>query len=325
MPEPRNPRLWSHDALRWAHFELRLSDRTCSHIARLETDATGLRRLGESIAADRVEARVRQLAAGLEGEPVQPSLFLPEDDGELQMQPLDRATIAHWIYGLPVGINDGQLQAALGSARRLEAINRVVAALARSFQAELRKEGLASVHGRDGAAADYARERELLARVLAGGLEERLGRQLVGREECVFIQLAARGLSPPGICVCEVCRLVFEGKRARRCARCNRSPLRAQPKPHHRTVVLANRATEKQVRSTVVGNSLLASITVPRGPRQTTYFLTCRCGREFPATDARTELCPSCGSRQGRQRRYRERAAERLPIPNNTRGLDYSR
>jgi len=302
---PLQLRHWSHAALHLAEFATHIPADCSDEVERLSCAARELEESGYERRAEECAIRARRL---LEAEHVSlpPVLYLPQvDGGVVSISGPSQGELASWRYNKTPALGDSDISGVLGPEAASEA-DRVMAALC-AVRSRPARRGRAREAAHPLRAGDRA-QRDHLEGLLQRGLADRLGRQLHGYEERIYVQLVGRGLDAGGLRVCEQCLLVFEAPRAAACAACRRSPVR--PKyPEHLRPVLPDRAAGVRTSVRVVGNRVVGSISRTRSTRQLRYIGTCQCGREFVAEDASRKHCRKCGSGRGRTARHREERA----------------
>lgn len=135
--------------------------------------------------------------------------------------------------------------------------------------------------------------RKGMSRLLTEHLMARVGKRLERPLSTVWLQLVARGITTPGIQVCDGCSVVFDCSHgdARRCPRCwgKRAP---------------------KVYPARDGGRHISIRVLPDGSYE--YMTACTdCGGEFPTKRADAERCPKCKPSTARSRLSRERARSR--------------
>jgi hypothetical protein len=305
------PRLWSHDALQRAQLAVSLrQDRdTRPAFAALER-AAGPYKAGDAD-AERNVLDARAQVDLLEDLEVTPSVLIPQPNGDLvdYLAP-DRSELAAWLYpGAPLVSEEVRTSVLGQQATEVDELLRCLLVWHRPARyARLDAEKARDLREQIG---------NKLQLVLVRGLESRLGKQLHGPEESVYVYLAARGVKAPELRVCECCLLTFRGRRAAKCESCRHSPVRPQLRPWHREVYVADRAATTRGQIDVVPNgdgvgTLNIAIVESRAARATTYVVECvgqsdECEGTFETTDARQQYCAVCRTPRMRTQRSRQR------------------
>jgi ribosomal protein L37E len=309
--ESSDPRLWSHAALRTAELGLHIRGELESPAVRQAVAARD--RADEAHHAGDADAEhlardAAERMARLEDLSKPPSVLIWQPDGCMADLPApDEAELDAWIFGgLPIRPDEVRERV---RGERAEAVRKLYRSLVIRHRVER--------HASDPRDAEKMRQGigRNLERMLTQGLENRLGQKLYGSEEHVYVYMTARGVRAPGLRVCEVCLLVFGAPRATRCSDCRHSPPRPSLRPWHDHVQLGDRAAGRWQQTQCVTNdngtaSFNFSVTSSRGPRVTTYRVTCaECGKQFDATSAAWRYCESCGAPDKRVRRHRAKQA----------------
>jgi hypothetical protein len=283
---------------------------TLALVYRQLTLAEDALRRGHPAAAERVARLVERLLRKLEIPNAPPALLLPDGDGAwIGLRRVDRKAVASWLYCIPLGLREEQLDRILSPGQSL-VVRRVLEAFSVSYRAErAAAEAERSADDREHAVRLASAQRKILTGALEHGLRCRIGAPLAASDWPLYVHLVVRGIEAEGVRCCEDCGIVFEAPRASRCRACGRkpriesqrpwdAPARRPPRLVRRVLIAAPHETG--------GTTVLANLSSP--PFALDERCCEGCGARFNRRNAQHRFCAACGS--GRTRTARSRAKE---------------